>query len=565
MNEWEDRWVDGALQELHGSRPPDLSARVVLALAEATPGALPVLATAPRRRAVRPAAAAAALVLTGVLAGAFAARLGSPAADRAGGDPSIAGPVVQIDLRVHAGAIECIEREASGVRRSEHAAGTTALFVARAGNRLRSAARCRFQVGPFGQLATGPATEVEVRSMSVSWKHGVVAASSLTVAVVAGVVTWHTLTAGGTARAGEVVHLDSAAAPAPVAPSASELEQLRQRVQQLEQQNADLQLQLARAPAPPPAPAPEANEPEAPPAPEPAVAGAVFTDDRYADALAALDWKVMGEVTNEMGPMLVDLAKALEEGGELPLELVAKIQERNAKLVAQVPALMKSGLPGSGPNGAYTHPLVAANILAKTLDAAGLAMDSAQRAKIAGLVRMFSVEAQSVADSVQEFDVQRLAAEIDTKNRFYREVATMLTPEQQRVMFPEGARRYDGTSLFDASLFTRAYVDPVSASNATEFARSVSDTYGRRLGLDEQASGQIRAIVERMAAAAPELWQEPANRVERDLHMLRSGRVGPAMSRQVEMMREILRQVPMTPEQRQRFVAMQQVFVPLPQ
>jgi hypothetical protein len=272
---------------------------------------------------------------------------------------------------------------------------------------------------------------------------------------------------------------------------------------------------------------------------------------------------LIGEVTNEMGPMLVELAAAMEKDGELPMDVIAKIQALNSKLVAQVPALMESGLPGSGPNGAYTHPLVAANILAKTLDAAGLSMDASQRAEIAGLVRSFSAEASAVADSVHDIDLERMASEAETKDRFFREVSSRLTPEQYRVMFPEGADRYEGTSLFHSSLFTRPFTEGVPASNPAEFARSVSFKLGEQIGLDEGASNQVRAIVERMSGS-PELWQDKAGPVETELHMLRGGRTQAAMRNQIAIMREIARQVPMTAAQKKKFLSMKHLLVPLP-
>ncbi len=396
--------------------------------------------------------------------------------------------------------------------------------------------------------------------MTVNWQHGVVAASSLTIAVVAGVVTWHTLSQSGTAKAGEVVHLE--AGTPDTSALAAENAQLRDRLKQLEQQHADLQLAMARVPAP--APAPVVEEP-VPPPPEPVVAetGPVFTDDTHGEALAALDWKMMGEVTNEMGPMLVELAAAMERDGKLPMDVIAKIQALNSKLVAQVPALMESGLPGSGPNGAYTHPLVSANILAKTLEAAGLSMDAGQRAEIAGLVRAFSAEANAVADSVHDVDLERMASEAETKDRFFREVSSRLTPEQYRVMFPEGADRYEGTSLFHSSLFTRPFTEGVPASNPAEFARSVSWKLGEQIGLDEGASNQVRAIVERMSGS-PELWQDKASSVETELHMLRGGRTRAAMQNQIAIMREVARQVPMSPAQKKKFLAMKHLLVPLP-
>ena len=47
--DWQDRAIDAALQEVHGGKVPDLSARVLLALHENRTGPLPTL----RRRPVR--------------------------------------------------------------------------------------------------------------------------------------------------------------------------------------------------------------------------------------------------------------------------------------------------------------------------------------------------------------------------------------------------------------------------------------------------------------------------------------------------------------------------------
>ena len=74
----------------------------------------------------------------------------------------------------------------------------------------------------------------------------------------------------------------------------------------------------------------------------------------------------------------------------------------------------------------------------------------------------------------------------------------------------------------------------------------------------------MRNIVERMATAATDLWQDPADKTETKLHMLRSGRMTTALRHQLAIMREINRQVNLTPEQKQKLAKMRGVLVPLP-
>ena len=558
MNDWEERWIETGLQEIHGSKPPDLSGRIVLALEERPQGPLPEVRRA-RRRPVGWWLAAAALLTMALLAGSLLR------SDTSGGAKVEAA--ARLDLSVIRGVVECIEADPASadapMRRSRHAAGSVASFAASAGNSLYSEAPSAVGVGPFGVLVTGADTKLEVRAMEFSWKQGVYAASSLTLAVVTGVVTWHTLSRTGTGSGGEVVRLEADRAGADGAATlASENERLRERLRDLEQQVAELHTRPERELAPAPAVA-EPPPPEPPP-PGPTPAELAFSDAAYSEALAAVDWKLVGDVTHEMGPMLVDLAKLIENGGEVPPELAIQIQQLNSKLLAQLPTLLKAELPGFGANGAYTHPLVVGNSLASTLQAAGLPLDAGQQDRMAGLVRAFATESQVINGSQHEFALEGLLAETEMKDRFYGEVSTLLGPEQNNVMYPPGAKDYDGVSLFSTGLMTRPFTDGVPSSSPADFARIASNRLGEEVGFDEATTTRVRAVVERVMAASPELWQDKAGATETKLRMLKAGRTSAALRRQLQVMREIQRQVPLTPEQQKKLASLRYVLVPLP-
>lgn len=306
------------------------------------------------------------------------------------------------------------------------------------------------------------------------------------------------------------------------------------------------------------------EEPPPPPpaAPEAAVA-APFPDARY-PALDGIDWKLVGSVTSEMAPLLAQLAAAMEKTGEVPTELIVQIQSLNQKLVEQVPAMMKSGLPGFGPNGAYTHPLITANVLGSTLLASGLPLSDAQRSAIEGLARSFGVENQGLADQPREFELERLMVEAEMKDRFYSELTSQLTPDQLQRIEPNGAADYDGGSMFRSSLMTRPYVEPVAAKDPADFARIAGNRLGEQLGLDEATTNQVRSIVERVSRQSPELWTHKSTTVEQRLGMLKPGRTGAALRHQIEIMREIQKHVNLTPEQRRQLAQQKKVLVPLP-
>ncbi len=563
MNDWDDRLLDASLQELHGSRPPDLSSRVLNALQEGSRGPLPVLRSP---STVGPVGGGggmrwwslAALLLAAVTLG-FAVALGAFANDASPLQPQGASSF-PVEVTVRSGRLECVVHDQVVAQATPE---RPAVFPIATGTRLHGKRASSFQLGPFGSLVVHEDTLLEVRSMEFTKQHGMVAATSLTLAVVAGVVTWQVMARTEAANAGQIVRME--AQNDDMVALRAENQRLKDALAAATVENQTLHAStvqrdpvvLQKPPEPEPVEAPKPNEPAV------AVA-ATFDDAKYADLLAKLDWKTMGTVTAEMGPMLAELVAAMQkEGAELPMDLLLKIQKLNMKLIDQVPALLESGLPGFGPNGSYTHPLVVGNTLASTLDAAGQPLTAAQKQSIGGLVRAFAAESQAIAEASREYDLEQLLAETEMKDRFFREMGGVLQPEQSGVIFPPGAGTHDGSSLFSSGLVTQIHGQPVAAKDAADFARVASSKLAEQLGLDEAGANQVRAVLAR-GVSAPELWQTRGDGAENNLHMMRSGRTHAALRAQIAWMKQIQQTVALTPEQQQKLAKMKNVLVPVP-
>lgn len=561
--DWSDRVVDAALQELHGQAPPDLSARVLLALQESPVGPLPLLRRAPP--AHRSWRAIAALLLAALCLGALTAwALRGLAAD---GQATPAVPFTVLDVAVANGELACYP-PAQAAPSAVLAKAASAALVVQPGSRFRSPRASAFRLGAFGMLVTAQDTELEVVDVgmdsrqSMDNRQGIVMAASLTLAVVAGTVTWHTLTRSDSAQAGETVRLEAPLVAGGAGAASGELAQVQQRNRELEQEIAALRDQLARRGA---EPAPVATAATvAADAPVPVVAGPMFDDAQFAAALAKIDWAMMGDVTKDMAPLLAELLAAMgKDGAEVPMDLIGKIQQLNGKLVAQLPAMLESGMPGYGPNGVFTHPLVVANTLASTLAASGAKLTPAQQQSLSGIVALFAKETQQIAGASREFAVEQLLEEVEMKDRFYREMSGLLTPEQLAKVAPEGAGSYDGSNLFGPGLVTQASSLPLPAKDAADFARSASSRLADQLGLDEATTTQVRAVLAQ-SMGAPELWSNRGDAREQQLHMMRNGRATTALRAQLQWMKQIQQQVKLTPEQAKKLAAMRHVLVPLP-
>lgn len=549
MTDWDDRIIDSALQELGGQQPPDLSARILIALGEAAPGQLPVLQSRPRTFA-GPAMLAAAFLCLGMLT----AYVVSYTFDDG---PKVAIDAERVALHVVSGEVEFVPANAQ--RPGEViAAGNAAIVSAHRGARMFVSTDSRLRLGVFPTLQVQPATQLEVRSMGFSMKNGVVAAASLTIGVVAGIVTWDALSGPEVRASGEVVHLNAEAPD--TTDYAAENARLLARVQSLEQRNASL-MTLRKGVA-------AQTVAEEPPPPEmvaePEVATALmFGDPKYADVLSQVNWAAMGKATLEIQPLLTELVRILEEDGEISTDIAVQLEVLNTHLVGEIPTLMKAGLPGTGPNGAYTHPLVVANTLASTLDAAGQPLDGAQSAALAGLVRSFTAELDGVAAGQYEFDSEVMMHEIEAKERFYAEMSQRLTPEQFASIYPEGSTDFDGLSLFGTGLMTRSLLRPIKAANAADFARRAGNRMADELGFNDAETVRLRAVLESVAGANTDLWGKPASAVESKLKFLRSGRTKAALHNQVAMLRAVARQFQLTPKQQMKLFSLQGVMVPL--
>ena len=73
----------------------------------------------------------------------------------------------------------------------------------------------------------------------------------------------------------------------------------------------------------------------------------------------------------------------------------------------------------------------------------------------------------------------------------------------------------------------------------------------------------MRTLLEHHSAA-PELWRDRAEHTETSLHKMRSGRTRTALRHQLQWMRVLQQQVPLTAAQKKKLAAARFVLVPLP-
>ncbi|MCA8957171.1 MAG: hypothetical protein KDC87_13940 [Planctomycetes bacterium] len=290
-------------------------------------------------------------------------------------------------------------------------------------------------------------------------------------------------------------------------------------------------------------------------------------DEALKKALAGIDWAKMGGSMLAMRPLLDKIAEALAKGETPPLDALGELQQRNGVLVQMVQALVDAKIPGAGVNGTFSHPAVAANQIGAALQAAGLQLTKAQRETLEQVTRFYSAKdgsLRTVADA-REMKLENLLEEVDLKDGFYREAREALTPEQRAALYGEHGAGRTQSDLFGTGVMLGQFAKGVQAKDAPELASAVGKQLRGTLdGLGEAASKQLQGVLDGWASRLPAAyWSDKGDALE-GKGMFKTDRVRSALRWQVELTKEILAKVELSPEARRKLLRSQRIFVPLP-
>jgi hypothetical protein len=551
MNPYDDEILDLALEEvLGGKKPPDLTARILTRLEPrrvAAPGP-------PTPRPPRPApdfwrgaslAAAAVLLAWAVLWPGAAPR--------------------RVDVEVLAGVMTWTGRAGSTTCGQGRVLGVPLLPGDRIGS--GAAANALF-FKPLGTLRMAQGSWIEVKDMD--WKQfgGGAALGGITVAVIAGAVTWHTADASPLSGAqGETLPLRGSAAEvsgtgrtadAGESELADELARAQARIRELEL------AQARRAAAVPLAPD-TASKPAAPDDDE-GKRDVRFTGAGVHEALLALDWNAVGEATKNLLPLITELAEKTEETGELPLDVIGQLQRWNGDLITAAMKLVEHEVPGTGVNGAFTHPLVVANQLDSLFDKAGMPMTELQQEDLDTVAQRF-VRQDDIRRSGYFGDtpaLRKVIDEMELKDRFYEDAERLLTPAQQKLIWNDATRGRTSLDVFSSGLAWGPLAKPIEATDRNQLVARMTDGMARDLELSPGDQVKVREIVSSWSQGFPEAyWKEPVNALTRKgVPTLRVQQIRTAAKQQLAMIEALLNTLSLTEAQKKKLINEHKVYIP---
>jgi RNA polymerase sigma-70 factor (ECF subfamily) len=248
------------------------------------------------------------------------------------------------------------------------------------------------------------------------------------------------------------------------------LQEVRKELAALRTENEGLRTKLEAA-------AQSKSTPEGPAAI--ADGGARLGGEKYKQVLDAIEWPEAGEAAAHMVPLLADLAVAFDKGARPPENIGMEIFKWNQKLQKVAVEAVTAKTPGTGGNGAFTHPVVSLNLIAATLEQGGLPLEERQRDKLFEIGDRFLAEDDRRLGGYNEetFQLEKTIAECDLKDRMFAEVDAMLSEEQREFLHPATLRGRLGVDIFCSGVIYYTIARPVDFQTRDDLAAGLVAQY----------------------------------------------------------------------------------------
>ncbi len=555
----EDRFLEIALEEECGAAmPPDVSGRLRWEIARQEQGQdrIGLLETeGTRRRSLKIALTAAAGFLLGCLA-----MFGLTASS------SQQGPTPVLVFAVEKGRLEWEGQYGSGYAVASQSRGL-AVSVGDRWAAVDGSAQTVVKLAGFGSLIMKDDCIVEVKD--VDWKTfgGGAAVGAVVVAVIAGVLDFDSGSAIQAAGKGDNLVLaakDDPAQSLDVSALQEELAAARSQIGSLKNELDRTRLASAE-PVLDPVAVPDSGAESA--VDEAGSEAARFSDREFAELLASIDFEKCGVALHAMSAMTDGIVGKLDdESGDLPIAELAALSKENVKLLESMVELFGSDVPGTGPNGKYSNPLVQANLIDAMLNKAGVGLDEGQQRAMEDMTARFGREdAQRLsAYGPESTMLEKLIGETSLRQRFFDEMEASLRPEQTRFLHGDKSRGVVGLDLHSSGLVWQQVIQGGSfeVSDRNELGQEIGFRVRRILGAKGEQAAQLKAAVANWAQNVPETyWSQPSSR-RANLGLGNTAYVANAAQQQLALYREILATVNLSTQQRERLIGTAKVFVP---
>ena len=223
--------------------------------------------------------------------------------------------------------------------------------------------------------------------------------------------------------------------------------------------------------------------------------GARYVYPGLEKAITNFDWRAAGDAAVKLLPHIEDLVEALAAGKEPPAS-VGRIQRYNGVLLEMALQAKRDGMPGTGINGAFSHPVTMVNLVHAALEADGLPLDEDQQEKLGTIGdRYLQDDRRRLAGYGEEtLLLEKIIGENALKDRFWAEVDALLTEAQRNVLHPEPLRGRLGVDVFSSGVLWNPLAQPVWFEGREDLATSMAAALAKHFALGADAHPMLQDL-----------------------------------------------------------------------
>ncbi len=228
-----------------------------------------------------------------------------------------------------------------------------------------------------------------------------------------------------------------------------------------------------------------------------------YTPNEHADALKGIDWNSTGQAIVKLNPLLVKLAESIAAGKEFT-EL-GELSKWNTPLALNAVQAARKGVPGTGPNGAFSHPSLLVNMVHAALVQGGKPLDEGQEKNLRAIADRFLASDSERMSRYDEntFGIQRLVDEAALKTSLYGDIDAMLSEEQREILHPAAVRGRCGIDLFSPGIVFYTLYRPTRYDTPQALASTLTANVMAHFKLPEDLRSAVSELASDYAASFP--------------------------------------------------------------
>ncbi len=289
-----------------------------------------------------------------------------------------------------------------------------------------------------------------------------------------------------------------------------------------------------------------------------------FRYQKFEEALTSIDWTKSAEATVNLASLLSKWGEEIEKGNRTP-NWIGQLQRWNGPLVSAAISAQNAEVPGTGVNGAFSHPSIMANLVQATLIEAGEPLDEDQEKQLRELGRKYVEEDARRLDGYPEgtLALEKTIDEAALKDRFYADVDRLVTSVQREILHPEAIRGRLTLDLFSSGIIWLTMAEATRYTDREDLVRQITRAAMQHFTLADEHKDAVHEAARRWGGSFTQEYLDEEADALSQAGRVTVARVNVAARSQLVFYKTLLERLPADSELAKRVRNSTRIVLPL--